>query len=281
MATDNRRKGDSASTDQSTLDRATPDSTTLDQLAADRLAADRATRARTRRRGGEGELRAVEAVVAALPEVFAADLTLRQRRILDYIRETVERRGYPPTVREIGEAVGLVSPSSVAYQMGVLEKKGYLRKDPNRPRAVDVRPPSELMLDDEEAVRAARPAPAYVPVLGRIAAGGPILAEQAIEDVFPLPREIVGEGTLFLLQAKGDSMLDAAICDGDWVVVRQQPNANNGEIVAAMLDGEATVKTYRQRDGHIWLMPHNPAFEPILGDNASILGKVVAVLRRI
>jgi repressor LexA len=226
-------------------------------------------------------LRAVEAVVAALPEVFAADLTLRQRRILDHIRDTVERRGYPPTVREIGEAVGLVSPSSVAYQMGVLEKKGYLRKDPNRPRAVDVRPPSELMLDDEEAVRAARPAPAYVPVLGRIAAGGPILAEQAIEDVFPLPREIVGEGTLFLLQVKGDSMLDAAICDGDWVVVRQQPNANNGEIVAAMLDGEATVKTYRHRDGHIWLMPHNPAFEPILGDNASILGKVVAVLRRI
>jgi repressor LexA len=234
-----------------------------------------------RRRGGEGELRAVEAVVAALPEVFAADLTLRQRRILDYIRETVESRGYPPTVREIGEAVGLVSPSSVAYQMGVLQKKGYLRKDPNRPRAVDVRPPSELALDDEEAVRAARPAPAYVPVLGRIAAGGPILAEQAIENVFPLPREIVGEGTLFLLSVKGDSMLDAAICDGDWVVVRQQPNANNGEIVAAMIDGEATVKTYRHREGHVWLIPHNPAFEPILGDHASILGKVVAVLRRV
>jgi repressor LexA len=219
--------------------------------------------------------------MTALPEVFAADLTARQRRILDYIRETVERSGYPPTVREIGEAVGLVSPSSVAYQMGVLQKKGYLRKDPNRPRAVDVRPPSELTSDDEEAIRAARPAPAYVPVLGRIAAGGPILAEQAIEDVFPLPREIVGEGTLFLLAVKGDSMLDAAICDGDWVVVRQQPTANNGEIVAAMLDGEATVKTYRFRDNHVWLMPHNPAFEPIPGDDATILGKVVAVLRRI
>ena len=236
---------------------------------------------RMRRRGGTDELRAVEAVMTALPEVFAADLTARQRRILDYIRETVERRGYPPTVREIGEAVGLVSPSSVAYQMGVLQKKGYLRKDPNRPRAVDVRPPSELFIDDEEAIRAARPAPAYVPVLGRIAAGGPILAEQAIEDVFPLPREIVGEGTLFMLAVKGDSMLDAAICDGDWVVVRQQPTANNGEIVAAMLDGEATVKTYRFRDNHIWLMPHNPAFEPIPGDDATILGKVVAVLRRI
>jgi repressor LexA len=240
-----------------------------------------AGRTRMRRRGGTDELRAVEAVMTALPEVFAADLTSRQRRILDFIRETVERRGYPPTVREIGEAVGLVSPSSVAYQMGVLQKKGYLRKDPNRPRAVDVRPPSELAIDDEEAIRAARPAPAYVPVLGRIAAGGPILAEQAIEDVFPLPREIVGEGTLFLLAVKGDSMLDAAICDGDWVVVRQQPTASNGEIVAAMLDGEATVKTYRYRDNHVWLMPHNPAFEPIPGDDATILGKVVAVLRRI
>jgi repressor LexA len=241
-----------------------------------------AGRARMRRRGGASELRAVEAVMTALPEVFAADLTPRQRLILDYIRETVDRRGYPPTVREIGEAVGLVSPSSVAYQMGVLQRKGYLRKDPNRPRAVDVRPPSELAFaDDEEAARAARPAPAYVPVLGRIAAGGPILAEQAVEDVFPLPRELVGEGTLFLLQVKGDSMLDAAICDGDWVVVRQQPTANNGEIVAAMLDGEATVKTYRFREGHIWLMPHNPAFEPIAGDDATILGKVVAVLRRV
>jgi repressor LexA len=234
-----------------------------------------------RRRGAAGELRAVEAVMTALPEVFAADLTARQRRILDYIRDTVDKRGYPPTVREIGEAVGLVSPSSVAYQMGVLQRKGYLRKDPNRPRAVDVRPMSELEVDDEEAARAARPAPAFVPVLGRIAAGGPILAEQSVEAVFPLPREIVGEGTLFLLQVKGDSMLDAAICDGDWVVVRQQPNATNGEIVAAMIDGEATVKTYRFRDGHIWLVPHNPAFEPIPGDDATIMGKVVAVLRRV
>ena len=258
MATDDRRKGELTP----------PDAVT-------------ATKTHMRRRGGAGELAAVEAVVTALPEVFAADLTTRQRRILDYIRETVQTRGYPPTVREIGEAVGLVSPSSVAYQMGVLQKKGYLRKDPNRPRAVDVRPPSELSLNDEADVRAARPAPAYVPVLGRIAAGGPILAEQAVEDVFPLPREIVGEGTLFLLQVKGDSMLDAAICDGDWVVVRQQPEANNGEIVAAMLEGEATVKTYRFREGHVWLMPHNPAFEPIPGDEASILGKVVAVLRRL
>jgi repressor LexA len=238
-------------------------------------------RGRMRRRSSPGELRAVEAVMSALPEVFAPDLTARQRHILDYIRETVETRGYPPTVREIGEAVGLVSPSSVAYQMGVLQRKGYLRKDPNRPRAVDVRPPSELSYDDEEAARAARPAPAYVPVLGRIAAGGPILAEQSVEGVFPLPREIVGEGTLFLLQVKGDSMLDAAICDGDWVVVRQQETANNGEIVAALLDGEATVKTYRFKDKHVWLLPQNPAFDPIPGDEATIMGKVVAVLRRV
>jgi repressor LexA len=165
--------------------------------------------------------------------------------------------------------------------MGVLQRKGYLRKDPNRPRAVDARPPSELMHYEEELARARRPAPAYVPVVGRIAAGGPIPAEQSIEDVFPLPRGLVGEGELFLLRVKGDSMLDAAICDGDWVVVRQQPTANGGEIVAAMLDGEATVKTYRLRDGHVWLMPHNPAFAPILGDEAIILGKAVAILRRI
>lgn len=248
-------------------------------MATDQAKSAKAPGTGVRRKRGAAELRAVEQVMTALPEVFAADLSPRQRRILEFIRETVDTRGYPPSVREIGEAVGLVSPSSVAYQLNVLEKKGYLRKDPNRPRAYDARPSAELL--DEESARAARPEPAYVPVLGRIAAGGPILAEQAIEDVFPLPREIVGEGTLFLLSVKGDSMLDAAICDGDYVVVRQQPTANNGEIVAAMIDGEATVKTYRYRDGHVWLMPHNPAYEPILGDNATILGKVVAVIRRV
>jgi len=245
--------------------------------------ASRATgrRGSSRQRGGEPEIRAVTAVVTAFPDLFAADLTQRQRRILEFIRGAVERNGYPPSVREIGEAVGLVSPSSVAYQLKELEKKGYLRRDPNRPRAVDVRMPSELSPEEEEAARAARPTPAYVPVVGRIAAGGPILAEQAIEDVFPLPRELVGEGNLFLLQVKGDSMVEAAICNGDWVVVRQQQTAENGEIVAAMLEGEATVKTYRRRGGHVWLMPQNEAFEPIAGDDATILGRVVAVLRRI
>jgi repressor LexA len=127
----------------------------------------------------------------------------------------------------------------------------------------------------------AHPAPAYVPVVGRIAAGGPILAEQVVEDVFPLPRQLVGDGQLFLLQVKGESMVDAAITDGDWVVVRQQPTADNGDIVAAMLDGEATVKTFRRRDGHVWLMPANDAFSPIAGDDATILGRVTAVLRRV
>jgi repressor LexA len=237
-------------------------------------------RAPGRARGNEApQLRSVTPVVSHFPDLVTADLTARQRRILEFIRDWVERYGYPPSVREIGEAVGLVSPSSVAYQLKELERKGFLRRDPNRPRAVDVRPPSEVI--DDEAVRAQRPAPAYVPMLGRIAAGGPILAEQAVEDVFPLPRELVGEGEVFMLQVKGDSMIDAAICDGDWVVVRQQPTANSGEIVAAMLDGEATVKSYRRRDGHVWLMPANSAFDPIPGDDATIMGRVVAVLRRI
>ena len=219
-------------------------------------------------------------VVTALPEPDpSSDLTPRQRRILEVIRESVAQRGYPPSVREIGEAVGLASASSVAYQLGVLQKKGYLRKDRNRSRAVDVRapePPETTTTDEPTA-----PAPAYVPLVGRIAAGGPILAEEAVEDVFPLPKELVGEGTHFMLRVKGDSMVDAAICDGDWVVVRQQPVANNGDVVAAMIDGEATVKTYRQRDGHVWLVPHNPAYEPIPGDEATVLGRVVAVLRRL
>ena len=215
-------------------------------------------------------------------------LTQRQRRVLEVIRDSIDRRGYPPSVREIGEAVGLSSASSVAHQLSVLQKKGWLRRDPNRPRALDVRLPedsphatpalSELAAaaGDESA-----PAPTYVPLVGRIAAGGPVLAEQAVEDVFPLPRELVGEGTLFMLKVTGDSMIEAAICDGDWVVVRQQPTAENGEIVAAMIDGEATVKTYKRRDGHVWLLPHNPAYDPIPGDDATVLGRVVSVLRRV
>ena len=249
------------------------------RIASEAASPSARKRGASRARATTSEVRAVAPVVSTFPDVTAAELTARQRRILEFIRDWVERYGYPPSVREIGEAVGLVSPSSVAYQLKELERKGFLRRDPNRPRAVDVRQPADLV--DEETARAQRPTPAYVPMLGAIAAGGPILAEQAVEDVFPLPRELVGEGDVFMLHVKGDSMLEAAICDGDWVVVRQQPTANNGEIVAAMLDGEATVKTFQRREGHVWLMPRNAAFDPINGDEATIMGRVVAVLRRI
>ncbi|SDQ34357.1 transcriptional repressor LexA [Quadrisphaera sp. DSM 44207] len=245
-----------------------------------------------------GAAGAATATVTQLPGAAAGDgLTARQRGVLDCIRAAVERRGYPPSIREIGEAVGLTSPSSVAHQLAALERKGFLRRDPHRPRAIEVvlpqgavRPaPSEAdapaaaqsAADSPAAGAGEVPAAAYVPVVGRIAAGGPILAEQAVEDVFPLPRQLVGDGQVFLLRVVGDSMVDAAICDGDWVAVRQQPVAENGEIVAAMLDGEATVKTYKQRDGHVWLLPHNEAYEPIPGDDAVVLGKVVAVLRSV
>ncbi|CUU55599.1 repressor LexA [Frankia sp. CcI49] len=223
----------------------------------------------------------------------ASGLTQRQKGILEVIRAAVEQRGYPPSVREIGEAVGLTSTSSVAHQLKVLQEKGFLRRDPNRPRAMEVLPiggqkagarlrsagatPAEV----GGAVAAEGGTPTYVPLIGRIAAGGPILAEQAVEDVYPLPREIVGEGTLFLLKVVGQSMINAAICDGDYVVVRQQPVADNGEIVAAMIDGEATVKRFRQRDGRVWLAPENPAFSDIPAEDATILGRIVAVMRRV
>ncbi len=235
-----------------------------------------------------------------------ADLTKRQAKVLQVIRDSVDQRGYPPSLREIGEAVQLASPSSVAYQLRMLERKGYLRRDPNRPRAIEVvlpgsdtetapgyrrasltpesaastRPGADVDYD-ETGIGDSRPQASYVPVVGRIAAGGPILAEQAVEDVFPLPRQIVGDGELFLLQVVGDSMVDAAICDGDWVVVRRQQDAVNGDIVAAMLDNEATVKTFKRTDGRLWLLPHNEAYDPIDGTDAVVLGKVTAVLRRV
>jgi repressor LexA len=212
-------------------------------------------------------------------------LTERQRTILDVIRASVSTPGYPPSIREIGDAVGLTSTSSVAHQLRTLERKGYLRRDPNRPRAVDVRGaddhPQTSVATTDVAGSDVLPEPTFVPVLGRIAAGGPILAEEAVEDVFPLPRELVGEGSLFLLKVVGESMVDAAICDGDWVVIRQQNVADNGDIVAAMIDGEATVKTFKRTRGQVWLMPHNPAFDPIPGNEAAVLGKVVTVIRKI
>jgi len=186
-------------------------------------------------------------------------------------------------MREIGQSVGLTSSSSVAHQLRVLEAKGYLRRDPNRPRALEVLTPEtgfETAYDDTGSGDT-HPEAIYVPMVGRIAAGGPILAEERVEEVFPLPRRLVGDGTLFMLEVRGDSMVDAAVCDGDFVVVRQQPAAENGEMVAAMIDDEATVKTLQKKGGQVWLLPHNAAYEPIDGTDATILGKVVTVLRKV
>ncbi|MFJ6279299.1 transcriptional repressor LexA [Arthrobacter subterraneus] len=214
-------------------------------------------------------------------------MTPRQKKILETIQRSVAAHGYPPSMREIGDTVGLASLSSVTHQLAQLERMGYIRRDPKRPRAMEILLPLTF---GEEAPRALpsseeEPAPvsavdaAMVPLVGRIAAGGPILADQVVEDVMPLPRQLVGHGDLFMLRVSGDSMIDAAICDGDWVVVRQQSTAENGDVVAALLDDEATVKTLRQRDGHTWLLPQNTSYEPILGDHATIMGKVVSVMR--
>lgn len=214
-------------------------------------------------------------------------LTARQQKILDAIRTEIEQKGYPPSMRQIGDMVGLASLSSVTHQLGRLETMGYIRRDPKLPRAIEVLDENgvgihgssssslpelpNFEVGDEDLVP--------VPLVGRIAAGGPITAEQSVEDVLALPRQLVGNGKLFMLKVKGDSMIDAAICEGDWVVVREQHTADNGDIVAALLDDEATVKVFRQVDGHTWLMPRNSNYEPIMGDRATVMGKVVSVLR--
>ncbi len=201
-------------------------------------------------------------------------LTPRQTKILLVIKEAMETNGYPPSMREIGEAAGLSSPSSVKYQLEALEAKGWIRRDPSRGRALEVLTPGDERFEDIKPERTHN-----VPLVGRIAAGGPILAEQNVEEVFPLPASLVGEGDLFMLKVVGDSMIDAAICDGDFVVIRSQKDANKGEIVAAMIDGEATVKTFSKKSGQIWLLPANDSYQPIDGNQAEILGVVTAVLR--
>ncbi len=224
------------------------------------------------------------------PDTTGPQLTDRQRKILQAIEGSKQVSGYPPTLREIGEAVGLASTSSVSYQLSVLAKKGYLSRGAGRPRTAVVHLLNDPGIDeradsadgDVEGLTVAR-----VPLVGRIAAGGPIFADQLIEDIIPLPRQLVGEGELMMLEVVGDSMIDAAITHGDWVVVRRESDVENGDIVAAMIksdmsaDGEATVKTFKKTDGHVWLVPHNPLYTPIPGDEAKILGKVVAVLRRV
>lgn len=239
-------------------------------------------------RAGRPSKAQVAADVAQIAELSdgpkgADGLTPRQRLLLQLIRDAVEVDGYPPSMRELAERAGLASTSSVAYQLKMLEKAGFIRRDPNRPRAMVVTLPGvndPSALSPEQSHDSA-PTSVAIPLLGRIAAGGPILAEEHVEDMFALPKQLVGEGTVFMLEVRGDSMIEAAICDGDWVVVRQQPDAVNGDIVAALLDDEATVKTFSRKDGQTWLLPHNPDYSPIDGTHARIMGKVVAVMRRL
>lgn len=245
----------------------------------------------------------------------SSPLTSRQEKIFHAIVHGIESHGFPPTVREIGASVGLASTSSVKYQLDAIEKAGFIARDPRRPRTIEVTEignqyahthfsdlTTTIASDASDVISEKKSTAIFgttknkyatqeknaeffsensvnVPLVGKIAAGAPILATQEVEDVFPLPRRLTGNGELFMLHVQGDSMIDAAICDGDWVVVRQQPVAENGEIVAAMIDGEATVKTFQKRDGHIWLLPQNTMYAPIPGDESIILGKVVTVLR--
>jgi repressor LexA len=202
------------------------------------------------------------------------ELTTRQVTILDFIKTSTESQGYAPSMREIGEAAGLNSPASVKYQLDILEEKGFIRRDADRGRAMEVVLPDSMTGEGAHTDKTR-----FIPLVGSIAAGVPITADQQVEETFPLPESLVGKGELFMLKVKGESMIDAAICDGDYVVIRQQKDANNGDIVAAMIDGEATVKTFSRKSGHIWLLPANDDFAPIDGDNCEVLGIVTAVLR--
>ena len=275
-------------------------------------------------------MKASGATAPASPASTSAEAALealdaRARAVYETVRDAVTAHGYPPSMREIGAAVGLTSPSSVKHQLDKLERLELVRRDPNRPRALEVILPAQSASTpaiepkapespaspeaSEDTAGAERPAnharqhsadpddlpslpvlpgvaegeAVAVPLVGRIAAGSPILAEQSIEDVMALPRRLTGNGELFMLEVHGDSMVEAAICDGDWVVVRTQADASNGDIVAAMLDdidgATATVKVLFRRDGHQWLLPRNPDYAPIPGDEATIMGKVVTVLR--
>ncbi|WP_181774563.1 transcriptional repressor LexA [Amycolatopsis pittospori] len=206
----------------------------------------------------------------------AASLPDRQQRILATIRDWVVEHGYSPSTREIGEAVGLRSTSSVSKHLAALEEKGFLRRSSSVSRPIDVR-----AFLHGTASRESTEDSVPVPVVGDIAAGTPISAVEHVDDVMTLPRELTGRGNVFGLRVRGDSMIDAAICDGDIVVVKQQNEAHSGQIVAAMIDEEATVKVYRRRDGHVYLEPRNPAYDVIDGDRAAVLGVVVSVLRSV
>jgi repressor LexA len=216
----------------------------------------------------------VTAYDTSFDHLDASALPLRQQRILLTIQDWVVRHGYSPSTREIGDAVGLRSSSSVSKHLTSLEDKGFLRRSATMSRPIDVR----AFLQEPSTGQSANDS-VSVPVVGDIAAGIPIAAQEHVDDILTLPRELTGRGNVFGLRVRGDSMIDAAICDGDIVVVRQQSEAHSGQIVAAMIDEEATVKVYRRRNGHVYLEPRNPAYDVIDGDRAAVLGTVVSVLR--
>ena len=209
-------------------------------------------------------------------------LSARQRQVLDAIRDLRSQTDMPPTLREIAEAVGLKSVASAKYQIDQLKNMGFLAQIDNVSRGISLADSGERQQAIQEAEASSNVISGSfrrVPLVGQIAAGIPITAEQNVEEWLTLPESLIGKGDVFLLKVKGESMIDAAICDGDYVAIRQQQSADNGDIVAAELDGEATVKVFKQRDGHTWLLPQNSAFEPILGDHAKVMGKVTAVFR--
>ena len=209
---------------------------------------------------------------------MAQVLSPKRKQILDCISEAIRERGYPPSVREIGETVGLTSSSTVHAHLAVLQREGYLRRDPTKPRAIEVRyDPSSKVVMDSRPLR-------HVPLVGDVAAGTGMLAQENVEELYPLPEDFTGTGSLFMLRVTGDSMIDAGIMDGDFVVVRQQPEADAGDIVVAGIpDGEATVKRFSTRDGSVVLTPANPRLEPMVfdPDQVTVYGKVVTVMRRL
>ena len=199
------------------------------------------------------------------------DLSLRQTKILEFIKQEIRKKGYPPAVREIGEAVGLLSSSTVHGHLQTLEDKGYIRRDPTKPRAIEILDSSSDLLDAKKVV--------HIPVVGRVTAGQPILAVENIEGTFPLPADLVRQDNVFMLKVQGESMIGAGILDGDFIIVRQQNEARNGEIVVALIGDEATVKRFFKERTLIQLQPENPSMEPIYSQDVSILGKVVGVFR--
>ena len=205
-------------------------------------------------------------------------LTVKKRQILEYIERSLRERGYPPSVREIGEAVGLTSSSTVHAHLASLQQLGYLRRDPTKPRAIEVR------YDLSSGTSAERRPTRHVPVVGHVAAGTGVLAQENVEELMPLPEDFTGTGTLFMVQVRGDSMIEAGIFAGDYVVVRQQPDCDKGDIVVAGIPGdEATVKRFSKKGNRIVLIPANSAMEPLDfdPDEVTVFGKVVTVLRKL